>query len=318
MKRILSIIAAAVLALSCLTASATPTTISGTSTQYPIGFLLQSGQFCFNSACATITNGVFSGTFTEGTATVTITNGAQTILSIQSVTISTSTYNWDSYVVGATAQISGMGSPTIACSVGAFYLQLGNVPNYQPWTCMSVGGSVTWVPQGPANTYASGVYNAAGVPSFSCYAPCQYVQTDASPSTQAYWLTVGTTGFPTTNWVRQNGIGNIVKTSANPYNALPTDDVILANGITNQVIVLPTIGIPVGKKYTIKMVASETVMNNINVYAGNGTTQGPTANIDAWPTTGASNFQIWIGTSATTAGGGGTLIWDGTQYWSLK
>jgi hypothetical protein len=128
------------------------------------------------------------------------------------------------------------------------------------------------------------------------------------------------TGTPSNNWVLQNGIGNIVKTSANPYKALPTDELILANCASpgNQVIILPTVGIPIGKRYTIKIVAPETDCNNINVYAGDGAGQGPTANIDTWPTTGASNFQIWIGTSATTAGGFGTLEWDGTQYWSIN
>ena len=208
MKRILSIIAAAVLALSYLTASATPTTISGTSTYYTIGYLLPSGTFTFNGASATITNGAFSGTFTEGTATVTITTGALTILTIPNVTISSSTYNWDSFVVPATASISGTGSPTIPCTAGALYTQNDSTPPYQPWQCQSVGGSVTWIPYQPTSIKSPGRYAGNGAPAFYCYSPCSYTQVDASPTTQAEWLLIALVGTPSNNWVNQlNGNG---------------------------------------------------------------------------------------------------------------
>lgn len=211
MKRFLAAATAIILAVACMSASATSTTISGTKTQYPISFPLQSGSFCFNGACATITNGAFSGTFTEATATVTILNGSQTILTIPNVTISTTTYNWDNFVVPASAQISGAGSPTIACLTGAFYAQTDSIPVNQPWTCQTVQGNPTWVGQGPTNTSPSSArYSGAGAPSFSCYAPCIYTQTDASPTSQAFWSTVSAAGFPTSTWVRQNGAGGPV------------------------------------------------------------------------------------------------------------
>jgi hypothetical protein len=124
------------------------TTISGTQVNYPIGFGLQTGSWCFNGACATVTNGSFSGTFTEGTATVTVTSGAQTILTVPGVTISTSTYDWDNFVAPAGAQLSGMGSPTIPCATGAAYQQTDSFPPYQGYGCTSVGGAPTWVAQG--------------------------------------------------------------------------------------------------------------------------------------------------------------------------
>lgn len=202
MKKIFAVLLLALAA--CLSASATSTTISGTKTSYPIGFLLTSGTFTFNGASATITNGAFSGTFTEGTSTVTITSGNQTILTIPNVTISATTYNWDSYVVPALAQISGTGSPTIACAASAFYLDTASIPYGNPWTCQILQGNPSWVPQGPNGTYASGRYAGTGAPAFSCFSPCQYTQTDAVPISAATWMTLAAKGFPTTTWALQS------------------------------------------------------------------------------------------------------------------
>lgn len=201
MKKIL---AGLVLALvSCLTASATSTTISGTKTSYPISFPLATGTFSFNGASATITNGAFSGTFTEGTATVTITSGSQTLLTIPNVTISTTIYNWDNFTVPASAQISGTGSPTITCTAGAFYLDTASIPYGQPWTCQLLQGNPSWAPGGPTGTYVSGRYVGAGAPGFSCYSPCEYTQTNSLPIAASQWMTVAAKGFPTTTWIQQ-------------------------------------------------------------------------------------------------------------------
>jgi hypothetical protein len=200
-------IAAALLLLSSLAASATSTTISGTKTYYPISFLLQSGQFCFNGACSPITNGAFSGTFTEGTATVTITNtsGNQTYLTIPSVAISTTTYNWDNYVTSASASLTGLGSPTIPCATGGLYIQQDSIPPYQQWTCKSVGGQFSWIPQSPINTSPTGHYAGTGAPSFNCTAPCDYVQTNGAPIGASWWILVTTKGSISNNWVLQTG-----------------------------------------------------------------------------------------------------------------
>lgn len=205
MRRIFSILAMAVLALACSTASATSTTISGTNVYYPISFPLSTGQFCFNGACATVTNGVFSGTFTEGTATVTYTGngGTPVYLTIPSVTISTTTYNWNNFVVSSSASISGMGSPTIPCAAGALYTQLDSIPTPQSWVCQSVGGMFNWVPGQPLNVKPSGRYSGTGAPGFICYAPCQYTQTDAIPNTQSLWLLIAAAQSPSSNWVQQ-------------------------------------------------------------------------------------------------------------------
>src|SRR5580698_844323 len=118
MKKLLAAFVLAV--ILPMAAFATSTTISGTNVTYPIGFPLASGNFCFNGTCTAITNGAFSGTFTEATATVTITSGAQTILTVPSVAITTTTFNWNTYALpsGVTG-ISGLGSPTALCAVGA-------------------------------------------------------------------------------------------------------------------------------------------------------------------------------------------------------
>ena len=146
MKKLLAALFLAV--ILPMAAFATPTTISGTKVNYPVSFPLQTGSWCFNGACATITNGAFSGTFTEGTATVTVTSGAQTILTVPNVTISTSTYDWDNFVAPAGSQLSGMGTPTIPCAVGAAFQQNDSLPPYQGWACMTVAGASTWITQG--------------------------------------------------------------------------------------------------------------------------------------------------------------------------
>jgi hypothetical protein len=157
MKKLLAIAALAV--ASCLSAFATTTTVSGTKTFYPISFPLSTGQFCFGGTCLTITNGAFSGGLTSATGTVTITSpsGTQIYLSIPSVVISGTTYNWDTFVVPATASIFGMGSPTIPCSAGAAYAQTDAMPTNQNWQCRLVGGSPTWVPVGPTAAMTQGI-----------------------------------------------------------------------------------------------------------------------------------------------------------------
>jgi hypothetical protein len=150
MKRSLAAIVLAV--ILPMVAFATPTTISGTQVNYPVSFPLQTGQWCFNGACATITNGAFSGSFTEGTATVTITTGAQTILTVPGVTISTSTYDWDNYVAPAGSTLSGMGTPTIPCAIGAAFQQNDSLPPYQGWGCKTVAGATAWIAQGTPAT----------------------------------------------------------------------------------------------------------------------------------------------------------------------
>ena len=204
MRRILAGLILAIAA--CLTASATSTTISGTKTYYPIGFPLASGTFTFNGVSAPITNGAFSSSsFSEGTSSVVISTGNQVILTIPNVTINTTTYNWDNYLVAANALISGMGSPTIACNVGAFFLQTDSVQYGQPWTCQSFQGQSTWLPQGPPGVQPTGRYSAAGAPAFACYSPCQYTQTDAAPTSAATWVTLAARGFPTSTWALQSG-----------------------------------------------------------------------------------------------------------------
>lgn len=207
MKRIIKALTILFCGLTCVAASATSTTISGTNVQWPIGFALASGQFCFNGACATITNGAFSGTFTEATATVTITNlsGTQTFLSIPGVAISTTTYNWNTYVLAAgVTGVSGLGTPTVPCSAGALYTQNDSIPPYQPWICQTVGASATWIAYAPPiNQQPSGHYAGSGAPSFVCTAPCDYVQTNALPVTAAWWIVVAAKGVASSNWQLQ-------------------------------------------------------------------------------------------------------------------
>jgi hypothetical protein len=207
MKRLIKAAVLAVLALACLTAEATSTTISGTNVTYPIGFPLASGNFCFNGTCTAITNGSFSGTFTEATATVTITSGANTILTVPSVAIAAATYNWNTYTAASgVIGISGLGSPTIPCSAGALYTQNDSIPPYQPWICQAVGGSATWIAYTPPlNQSPAGHYAGTSVPTFNCTAPCDYVLTNAAPQTAAWYVLVAAKGTVSSNWQRQSG-----------------------------------------------------------------------------------------------------------------
>ena len=208
MNRIIKALTVLILGLACVAASATSTTISGSNIYYPIGFPLASGQFCFNGACATITNGAFSGTFTEGTATVTITStgGTQTFLSIPSVTISAATYNWNTYVLAAgVTGVTGLGTPTVPCAVGALYTQNDSIPPYQPWIGQTVGSGCTWIAYAPPlNQQPSGHYAGLNAPYFVCTAPCDYVQTNAVPGTAAWWIVVAAKGIASSNWQLQS------------------------------------------------------------------------------------------------------------------
>lgn len=189
----------------CLCASATTVVVTGTNVYYPVGFPLASGEWCFGATCAPIINGAFTDSVASGTATVTITVGSQTILTIPSVVLSGTAYNWNTFVVPTTATISGTGYPTIACAVGATYSQTDSVPQYSSWTCKSVAGTATWINSPALNVFKSGAYTGTGAPSFSCYSPCSYTQSDASPTSSAIWVVIAAQGTPSNNWVQQSG-----------------------------------------------------------------------------------------------------------------
>jgi hypothetical protein len=117
--------------------------------------------------------------------------------------------------------------------------------------------------------------------------------------------TVLTSNGPSLNPSYQGS--HITNTSAASYAVLPTDDLILANGATNQDIILPVSGIAVGKKYRIKA-SNPSGGAPVNVQTADGVT-----NIDDW----GAQYQIWNAPSATQSGGFVEVEWDGTQYWIL-
>jgi hypothetical protein len=136
------------------------TTVSGSKVLDNNGNLLATGQWCFNATCATVTTGAFSESVTAGTQTVTVTNGgATTYLTVPGVVISGSTFSWDSYIVGASASISGMGTPRLACQVGAQFTQTDSVPVNQLWGCQNNGaGQAVWV-KNPTPPFPTNVAN---------------------------------------------------------------------------------------------------------------------------------------------------------------
>jgi hypothetical protein len=85
------------------------------------------------------------------------------------------------------------------------------------------------------------------------------------------------------------------------YTVKATDEVILANGTTNQDIVLPVTGIPVGKIYRVKQIFAAAAP--INVQTSDGSTL-----IDGT----AGQYQMYGGQYTSVS-----FLWDGTQYWSL-
>lgn len=189
---------------SIVPAFATTVVVTGSNVQYPLGFALTSGQWCFGATCGTITNGAFTDSVSSGTATVTITVGGTTILTIPSVTLSGTAYNWNTFVVSSTAMISGNGYPTIPCAVGAIYTQNDSIPKYSPWGCANMPSGPTWINSPSPAIAKSGNYTGTGAPSFACYGPCTYTQSDASQSNQAMWAIIATQGVPSKNWVLQS------------------------------------------------------------------------------------------------------------------
>lgn len=141
MKRILFALAF-VCALSA-SAFSQSTVVSGTAVLDNTGAPLASGQWCFGSTCFTVTSGAFSGSVTSGTQTVTVTNGSSTTyLTIPNVSIAGSYYNWNTFVVPSTGNISGIGAPRIACTPGALYSQTDGAQN--KWQCISQNGAGVW------------------------------------------------------------------------------------------------------------------------------------------------------------------------------
>lgn len=202
MKRIMLL--CALVCAFCLPAFA-QTAVSGTKVLDNNGNLLASGQWCFGATCETVTNGAFSGSVTAGTQTVTVTNGSgTTYLTVPSVTVGSSVFVWDTYVVPTGIALSGMGVPRVAAQVGVTYTQTD--ANNLQWTSISQNGQVIWSSSGGGGGSASsGLYAGSGVPTFTCTSPCQYTRIDASPSSNALYALVAAAGTVSSNWVLQTG-----------------------------------------------------------------------------------------------------------------
>lgn len=179
--------------------------VNGTSVKAASGGPLNAGQWCFGSSCTAVSNGYFSANFTAGTAAVKILDQTgSTILSVSSVSISGTYYDWGRFTVSTTQTYTGNGNPYLGCGVGATYTQLdaGSVG----WTCQSLppSGNRAWVlnnsggnPVGPATIAGSGAPTANGV------VPSLYVRTD----TQQLYILDGANGTSSNTWTALGGGG---------------------------------------------------------------------------------------------------------------
>lgn len=200
------------------------TAVSGTKVQdgTGTGTLLTSGTWCFSSNCLTVTAGAFSGSVTAGTQTVTVVNASSaTILTVPSVTIGSSAFSWDTFVVPTNATISGTGSPSIACAPGAIYTQTNN--SNLIWTCVSYAGQNIWASAVPTTPAPSGFYAGVGVPTFTCTVPCTYQRTDVI----SVYAISGPSGTSSGTW-------------ANITSSLPASALFLGSNSGNQAVAATT------------------------------------------------------------------------------
>lgn len=176
--------------------------VTGTKVVDGTGALLNSGNWCFGGTCFTVTRGNIApgSSVTAGVATVTITSGSSTILTIPAVTIS-GAFNWDTFVLGGGMSATGIGTPHIACAVGATFTQTDGGSG---WTCASQYGSAVWVTSGGGVPSPSATYAGIGAPTFFCTSPCQYLRSDPINPTNAVYVTVANPGVVTANWVLQS------------------------------------------------------------------------------------------------------------------
>ena len=90
------------------------------------------------------------------------------------------------------------------------------------------------------------------------------------------------------------------------YYASPTDSIILCGGSSNQDVILPSSGIPVGKMFTIKVTGAGVP---VNVTVSNG------AAIDLWS---GNQLQLLNANTTVQKGSVAQLVWDGSQYWQVN
>lgn len=120
------------------------TTVLGTKVLDGTGALLSSGQFCVGATCFSVTNGGIapgSSIPSAVTATITITKAGVTQLNVPAVTVSGSSFSWDSFVLPSNTTALGLGYPRISCMPGAGYTQLDVAAI---WNCASVNGAAVW------------------------------------------------------------------------------------------------------------------------------------------------------------------------------
>jgi hypothetical protein len=132
----------------CAEAAAAQTTaVLGTKVLNGSGTLLSSGQWCFASTCLTVTGGAFTGSVASGTQTITVKDGSgTTYLTVPSAVISGAAFDWDTFILTSGMTASGVGSPRLACQVGATYTQTdaGNLA----WYSVSQNGVCVWTTSG--------------------------------------------------------------------------------------------------------------------------------------------------------------------------
>lgn len=182
--------------IGSLAAEAQSVVASGTGVQDGTGNLNNGGQWCFGATCLSVSSGAFSGSVTAGTQTVTIKNASSvTVFSLPNVVIpSGQPFNWNLYFVPANATVTATGGPYLPCFVGATWLA-GST-----FYCQSFAGQMAW---GSTPTpVASGLISGFGAPTFSCTAPCSYIQINASPVTNAHWDLLAAPGTTSSNWVQ--------------------------------------------------------------------------------------------------------------------
>jgi hypothetical protein len=205
LKKTLSLLILAI-ALS-MSALAQTATITATAVTDGNGGVLQSGSWCFGSSCLTIVSGAISGSATvpQGTQNITIINNGLSVLTVNNVTISGSTFSWDAFSLGATQSAYGPTDPTMTAAVGAAYL---NTYTNQKWSYMTTIG---WVTVSSQKVLPSGQNGGSGVPTLLCTAPCTWVRSDASPASLALYALIATPGTVSSNWVLQSGGSAVIK-----------------------------------------------------------------------------------------------------------
>ena len=220
------------LALYTLPAFAT-TAVSGNLVQDGSGNPLTSGQWCFNSTCLTVTNGVFSGNVTAATSTVTVVNASSvTILSVSNVTIGSLPFVWDNYTIPYGTTFSGYGTPYLGCQIGSQYTQSNSVPANTLWNCVVQNGQLVWQSSVPQSPIGPGIVSGVGVPTGPGVVPTIFVRTDTP---QQYSLS-GSTGSVSTTWALVGGSGT--------FNALTGDATSTSTGGATEVIGLLNHALP--------------------------------------------------------------------------